>query len=312
MKHWRIVVEDLIASHRRLRASGPRGPRHVELSCDPLEERVTPSHLGPMQHLAAAVHVQPLTHHSSGAKSTLPVLLPGGWLGNSPPPVTVPLPHRGHGHSTNSALQTALKTLQSEVQTIELASGTTVGQLTAIKVAFRTLASDGLHPTSQSALSSFENSLVTTNATTPGSITSTGANTTLAHPVRGPLHEFDHHAHGAANDGSDHGLQCPGCRGDLRGSHEHRHHDHQYRLGGCPGRFAHQEHRGRDPDPNFPLLHTRDRSGCRRLYRAHGFLIGPANSRMSGGALEPAPPGAGSPGTNLCGCSRRHRQRRIA
>lgn len=176
MKHWRIVVEDLIASHRRLRASGPRGPRHVELSCDPLEERVTPSHLGPMQHLAAAVHVQPLTHHSSGAKSTLPVLLPGGWLGNSPPPVTVPLPHRGHGHSTNSALQRTLKTLQSEVQTIELASNTTVGQLTAIKVAFRTLATDGLHPTSQSALSSFENSLVTTNATTPGSITSTGAN----------------------------------------------------------------------------------------------------------------------------------------
>jgi len=182
MKHWRIVVEDLIASHRRLRTPKSRDPRRVVLSCDPLEERVTPSHLG-AAHVAAAVHVQEqVSHHSSGAKSTLPItappstlpiLLPGGRLGNTPPPGTTSLPHGGRSHSTNSALQTALKTLQSEVQTIELASNTTVGQLTAIKVAFRTLASDGLHPTSQSALSSFENSLVTTNAnaTTPGSLT---------------------------------------------------------------------------------------------------------------------------------------------
>jgi len=183
MKHWRIVVEDLIASHRRLRAPKSRGPRRVELSCDPLEERVTPSHLGAMEHLAAAAHVHhQVAHHSSGATSTLPItappstspiLLPSGWLGHTPPPGTTPLPHSGHGHSTNSALQTALKTLQSEVQTIELASNTTVGELTAIKVAFRTLASDGLAPSSYSALQTFENSLVTTNAnaTTPGSLT---------------------------------------------------------------------------------------------------------------------------------------------
>jgi len=189
MKHWRIVVEDLIASHRRLRKPRSRGPRRVELSCDPLEERVTPSHLG-TGHLAAAVHVQHhVAHHSSGAKSTLPitappstlpVLLPGGWLGNTPPPGTTPLPHGGRSPSTNSALQKALQTLQSDVQKIELASSTTVGELTAIKIAFRTLASDGLRPTSQSALSSFENSLVTTNAnaTTPGSITSGGTNYT--------------------------------------------------------------------------------------------------------------------------------------
>src|SRR5271165_983295 len=129
MKHWRFVVEDLIASHRRLRTPRSRGPRRVELSCDPLEERVTPSHLG-AGHLAAAVHVQQqVAHHSSGAKSTLPItkppstlpiLLPGGWLGNTPPPGTTTLPHGGRSPSTNSALQTAIKTLQSEVQTIEL------------------------------------------------------------------------------------------------------------------------------------------------------------------------------------------------
>ncbi len=178
MKHWRIVVEDLIASHRRLRAPKARGARRVELSCDPLEERVTPSHPGAMLHVAAALHLQQqVAHHASGATSTLPIPGPRGPAGNTTPPVTAPLPHGGRSHSTNSALQTALKALQSGVQTIELASGTTVGQLTAIKVAFRTLATDGLRPTSQSALSSFENSLVTTNATTPGSITSTSTST---------------------------------------------------------------------------------------------------------------------------------------
>jgi hypothetical protein len=58
-------------------------------------------------------------------------------------------------------LTSALQTLRNQVQTIELASGTTVGELTAIRAAFQTLASDGLSPSSQSALQSFENSLVT-------------------------------------------------------------------------------------------------------------------------------------------------------
>jgi hypothetical protein len=73
----------------------------------------------------------------------------------------------GRSHSTNSALQKALQTLKSDVQTIELASGTTVGQLTAINVAFQKLASDGLKPSSYSALQSFENSLVTAYASAP-------------------------------------------------------------------------------------------------------------------------------------------------
>jgi hypothetical protein len=74
---------------------------------------------------------------------------------------------KGGSHSTNSALQAALKTLKSDVQTIELASGTTVGELTAIRVAFQKLASDGLKPSGYSALQSFENSLVTAYASTP-------------------------------------------------------------------------------------------------------------------------------------------------
>ncbi len=152
MKHWWIVAEDLITSHRRLRAPKSRGPRRVELSCDPLEERVTPSHLAP--HLAAAVPVpQQVAHHSS--------------LGNTTPPSPVTPTHGvGGSHSTNTALKTAIQTLRNDVQTIELASGTTVGQLTAIRVAFQKLASDGLKPSSYSALQSFENSLVTAYAST--------------------------------------------------------------------------------------------------------------------------------------------------
>jgi hypothetical protein len=167
MKHWRIVVVDLIASHRRLRAPKPRGPRRVELSCDPLEERVTPSQLvGTVQHLAAAVHAhQQVALHSTGATSTLPIPGPGGSLGNTTPPSPVAPTHGvGRSHLTNSALPTALQALRSEVQTIESNSDTTVGQLTAIRVAFQTLASDGLAPSSRSALQSFENSLVTAYA----------------------------------------------------------------------------------------------------------------------------------------------------
>jgi hypothetical protein len=47
---------------------------------------------------------------------------------------------------------------------IEQSSGTTVAELAAIRSAFDTLNSDGLTPSSQSALDSFENSLVTAYA----------------------------------------------------------------------------------------------------------------------------------------------------
>jgi hypothetical protein len=137
------------------------GPRRVELSCDPLEERVTPSHPGTVLQLAAAVHVQPVTHHSSGTTSTLPIPEPRGSLGNTAPPSPVGSTHGvGRSHSTNSALQTALQTLKTEVLTIESKSGTTIGQLTTINLAFKTLARDGLVLSSRSALSSFENNLV--------------------------------------------------------------------------------------------------------------------------------------------------------
>ncbi len=67
----------------------------------------------------------------------------------------------GSSSSSSSAVSAALKQLHSDVLTIEEASDVTVGQLAALASAFETLKSDGLSPSSHSALSSFENSLVT-------------------------------------------------------------------------------------------------------------------------------------------------------
>ena len=190
MNHWWIPLADLFPSRRKFHAMQHRGVRRPELSCETLEDRVTPSH-GAGHHLAAALnlHHEVSRHsHSSGTTTTPPSTgSPGGitlplpgrlYPGHTTPPVTLPGGHWGHGgQSSNTALQTALKNLRTEVQTIEAASGTTVGQLTAIRTAFRTLAvTDKLTPTSNSAFQSFENSLVTTNAATPGSLT---GNTTL-------------------------------------------------------------------------------------------------------------------------------------
>jgi hypothetical protein len=116
------------------RGNAPEGkarrPRRVVPSCELLEGRVTPAHFATFHHAVAAAH----SHSDSG---------------------------NGGSSSSNSALRTALQTLHNDVLTIESQSGTTVGQLATIQSAFRTLSNDGLSPSSRSALSSFENSLVT-------------------------------------------------------------------------------------------------------------------------------------------------------
>ena len=132
-----FALRDLFFGRRPAGAESARRPRKVVLSCDSLEGRVTPSQFGGggLGTFAAGAHIG--SHHGGGG---------------------------GSSTTTNTALTTALQTLHNDVQTIELASSTTVSQLTAIRAAFQTLKTDGLSPTSQSALQSFENSLVTTLA----------------------------------------------------------------------------------------------------------------------------------------------------
>jgi len=117
-----------------------RRPTRLEISWDCLEERKVLSHVGAPHHghfrgaAASSLH--------SGASSSSDT----------------------YSGSTDTALTTARQTLQADIQLIESNSGTTVGELTMIHTAFQTLKTDGLKPTSASALASFEDSLVTSFA----------------------------------------------------------------------------------------------------------------------------------------------------
>ena len=119
--------------------------------------------------------------------------------------------------SSSSTLATALATLKSDIQTIELASDTTVGQLAAIATAFETLKTDGLTPTSQSALESFENSLVTDFRLGDDLDRQRDA----AESIRGALHEL---ADDAGNDRPHDGVQCARGGGDFLEYHVGGHH----------------------------------------------------------------------------------------
>jgi hypothetical protein len=153
--------------------------RRVELSWDCLEERKVLSHVGLHHAHHAATAVTGLVAHASSASSTT------GSNASSTTGSTTPT------STSSSTLSSALETLHNDVQAIELASGTTVGELTAIATTFATLKTDGLTPSSASALTAFENNLVTNTAgatttptttlsdfellytTTPASLTST-------------------------------------------------------------------------------------------------------------------------------------------
>lgn len=121
----------------------PRRRRRTELSWDCFEDRVVLSRFGGGFRHEHALNSALLAHAGTSALTSA----------------------RGATNSTaNTALTTALQTLRSDVETIEAKSSTTVAELTAIRTAFRTLKNDGLTPSSQSALSSFENGLVTAAA----------------------------------------------------------------------------------------------------------------------------------------------------
>ncbi len=150
-----------------LRATRPRRVRKFTLTCDTLEGRVTPAHISALHHVAAAVHAH---HHAHTDSSSSISSSTSGTTATASTATSTTSGSTTSGSSTSSGdtstsssttLSAALATLQSDVLTIEQGSSTTVGELAAIRSAFDTLASDGLTPSSQSALQSFENSLVT-------------------------------------------------------------------------------------------------------------------------------------------------------
>jgi hypothetical protein len=124
-----------------------RRTRQLTPALDGLEDRVVLSHIA-----AAAVHHHHHAHHAAAVETST--------ASTTTTAVTASTLTSTSSSSSSSTLQTARQTLQNDIQTIELASGTTIGELTAIHAAFQTLSSDGLAPSSNSALASFENSLV--------------------------------------------------------------------------------------------------------------------------------------------------------
>jgi hypothetical protein len=121
----------------------PRRSKRMAFSWDGLEERKVLSQAGGLHHIAA-IHATSASTSSTTASSTL---------------------------------STAKQTLQTEIQTVLSTSGTTIGELSALHISFQTLQTAGLKPTSGSALTSFENSLVTSFAS---GTTLTGNATLLA------------------------------------------------------------------------------------------------------------------------------------
>jgi hypothetical protein len=153
-----------------------RRMRQLTPMVDGLEDRVVLSHLGGLHHIhvhnAASVQTAGTTASTTSTASTASSALTASTASSTTGSTT------GTTSSTSStALSTARQTLRNDIQTIELASDTTIGELTAIRAAFQTLASDGLQASSSSALSSFENSLVKAFASGP---TLTGNATLLA------------------------------------------------------------------------------------------------------------------------------------
>lgn len=159
--HYR-KLQALILGLGRAHSGKTRRPRQVALACESLEDRVTPAHMGIAQN--ALAHLQAAAHHAhaTGTLSTTSAAGSTGTTTAATQSTTVSSSSSAaSSSSSSSALSTAEKTLKADIQTIELASGTTVGQLTAIAVALETLKTDGLSPSSESALKSFENTLVT-------------------------------------------------------------------------------------------------------------------------------------------------------
>jgi hypothetical protein len=159
MELRRNILRELIFGRGNTRADRARLPRKVVLSCDRLEERATPAHIGIAHH--AVAHLHAAAHHSHASTSTASDSTSTSTASTSTSTASTDTSTGSTTTSSSSTLSSALATLKADVRTIELASDTTVGQLTAIMAAFQTLSSDGLTPSSNSALKSFENSLVT-------------------------------------------------------------------------------------------------------------------------------------------------------
>lgn len=168
MEGRKITFREIIFGSGGSSRKKSRRPRQAVLSYESLEERLTPAHVGLGHH--AIAHLHAAAHHSLAHATTTATAARTPITGTTTTgtgTTTTPWNDDSDGDSSSTsstAVTTAFTTLHNDVQTIEFASSTTVGQLTAISVGFQTLRTDGLTPSSESALRTFENTLVTDNA----------------------------------------------------------------------------------------------------------------------------------------------------
>ena len=167
MSHSKHVFHQFICS---MLGNSPkpkrRRTRQLAPTLDGLEDRVVLSHIGAAahhhhSHHAASVQTSTATTLSTATIPSIVTTASAATTAASTSSTETETDDDGTTSSTSSStIQAAQQTLHNDIQTIQLASGTTVGELTAIHTAFQTVSSDGLSPTSESAVSTFENSLV--------------------------------------------------------------------------------------------------------------------------------------------------------
>ena len=222
-----------------------RRMRQVTPMLDGLEDRVVLSHIGGFHH-----------HHAPPRRERADQHVEHGSVSNTSSTSDSTGIQHGHNDRRPRARRSPrlARRSVSDIQTIELASGTTIGELTAIHAAFQTLSSDGLQPSSSSALSSFEDSLVKSFA---NGTTLTG-NATL-------LSQFEalYTSSPTTQQTTDLTTAYNALAAAITSSNITvvRSLDDRHRLRRRPGRGEQHEHR------DLPVLHARDRQGRRLAAR---------------------------------------------
>jgi len=172
------ILRSLTFGRARKDAGRARRAQKAALLCETLEGRVTPAHFHGVHHALAAVYGHHHSGHSESTSSTTTAASATSTTGATAKSTAATTATEDQSSSTeaeqknssesssssSSTLSSAQKTLKNDIQTIQLASNTTIGELTAIRVAMQTLSNDGLSPSSTKALQSFEDSLVTAKA----------------------------------------------------------------------------------------------------------------------------------------------------
>ena len=166
MRARRNIFLEMIFRRADTREVRARLPRKLVPSCDSLEQRVTPAHVGVAHH--AIAHLPGAAHHSHASASTARDATTTATAASASTASTTGTTSSTTGSSDTSTsstssttLSSALAMLKSDILKIESSSDTTIGQLAAIATAFQTLSTDGLPVSSASALKTFENTLVT-------------------------------------------------------------------------------------------------------------------------------------------------------